>query len=88
MTLPLIRPALMVAVIFRGLDALRIFDLVYVLTPNNSQTKTMAVFARENLFDFDKFAKGSAASSLLFLILAAITIAYIYIGRVRLTDLR
>ena len=87
-TLPLIRPARMVAVIFRGLDALRIFDLVYVLTPNNSQTKTMAVFARENLFDFDKFAKGSAASSLLFLILAAITIAYIYIGRVRLTDSR
>ena len=32
-TLPLIRPALMVAVIFRGLDALRIFDLIYVLTP-------------------------------------------------------
>lgn len=87
-TLPLIRPALMVAIIFRGLDALRIFDLVYVLTPNNSQTKTMAVFARENLFDFDKFAKGSAASSLLFLILALITIAYIYLGRVKLTDSR
>jgi trehalose/maltose transport system permease protein len=85
-TLPLVRPALMVAVIFRGLDALRIFDLVYVLTPNNSQTKTMAVFARENLFDFDKFAKGSAASTLLFLILALITIAYIYVGRVRLTE--
>jgi trehalose/maltose transport system permease protein len=85
-TLPLIRPALMVAVIFRGLDALRIFDLVYVLTPNNSQTKTMSVFARENLFDFDKFAKGSAASTLLFLIIALLTIAYIVIGRVRLTE--
>ena len=33
-TLPLIRPALMVAVILRLLDALRMFDLVYVLTPN------------------------------------------------------
>ena len=32
-TLPLIRPALMVAVIFRALDAMRIFDLIYVLTP-------------------------------------------------------
>eukprot|EP01032_Pedospumella_encystans_P033711 gene33711-38102_t len=47
-TLPLVRPALMVAVIFRMLDALRIFDLIYVLTPNNSQTKTMSVMAREN----------------------------------------
>ena len=69
-TLPLIRPALMVAVIFRVLDALRIFDLIYVLTPNNVQTKSMSVFARENLFDFDKFAYGSAASTLLFLIIA------------------
>ncbi|RWF37612.1 MAG: sugar ABC transporter permease, partial [Mesorhizobium sp.] len=58
-TLPLIRPAVMVAVIFRALDALRIFDLIYVLTPNNVQTKSMSIFARENLFEFDKFAYGS-----------------------------
>ena len=83
-TLPLIRPALMVAVIFRALDALRIFDLIYVLTPNNVQTKSMSVFARENLFDFDKFAYGSAASTLLFLILALLTILYIWLGRVNL----
>lgn len=81
-TLPLVRPALMVAIIFRLLDALRIFDLIYVLTPNNAQTKTMSVYARENLFDFDKFAYGSAASTFLFLIIAVITIAYILIGRV------
>ena len=62
-TLPLIRPALMVAVIFRALDAFRIFDLIYVLTPNNTQTKSMSVYAKENLFDFDKFALGSAAST-------------------------
>ena len=35
-TLPLIRPALMVAVIFRALDALRVFDLIYVLTGNSA----------------------------------------------------
>ena len=84
MTLPLIRPALMVAVIFRALDALRIFDLIYVLTPNNVQTKSMSVFARENLFEFDKFAYGSAASTLLFLILALLTILYLWLGRVNL----
>ncbi|MDW6022478.1 sugar ABC transporter permease [Mesorhizobium sp. BAC0120] len=83
-TLPLIRPAVMVAVIFRGLDALRIFDLIYVLTPNNVQTKSMSVFARENLFEFDKFAYGSAASTLLFVIIALLTILYLYLGRVDL----
>ena len=83
-TLPLIRPALMVAVIFRALDALRIFDLIYVLTPNNVQTKSMSVFARENLFEFDKFAYGSAASTLLFVILALLTIIY-HLARPRQT---
>ena len=82
-TLPLIRPALAVAVIFRLLDALRIFDLVYVLTPNSSATKTMSVISRENLIDFDKFAYGSAESTLLFLIIAVFTILYIWIGQVR-----
>ena len=62
-TLPLIRPALAVAVIFRTLDALRVFDLIYVLTPNSAETRTMSVFAQENLFQFDKFAYGSAAST-------------------------
>jgi trehalose/maltose transport system permease protein len=82
-TLPLVRPALMVAIIFRLLDALRIFDLIYVLTPNSVATKTMSVLARENLFDFDNFAYGSAMSTLLFLIIAIMTILYIWLGRVR-----
>jgi trehalose/maltose transport system permease protein len=82
-TLPLVRPALMVAVIFRLLDAMRIFDLIYVLTPNSAATKTMSVISRENLFDFDKFAYGSAQSTLLFLIIAVMTVLYIWIGKVR-----
>ncbi|EMG51517.1 carbohydrate ABC transporter permease [Brucella pseudogrignonensis] len=85
-TLPLIRPALMVAVIFRMLDALRIFDLIYVLTTNNAQTKTMSVFARENLFDFDKFAYGATASTMLFVIIAAITLIYMFFGRVSIAS--
>ncbi len=84
LTLPLIRPALMVAIIFRMLDSLRIFDLIYVLTPNNAQTRTMSVLARENLFEFDKFAYGAAASTMLFLIIATITVLYMWLGRVNL----
>ncbi len=84
-TLPLVRPALMVAVIFRALDALRIFDLIYVLTPNSKATKTMSVISRENLIDFDKFAYGSAQSTLLFAIIAVFVSLYIWLGRVDLS---
>ena len=83
-TLPLIRPAILVAVIFRALDALRVFDLIYVLTPNNPQTKTMSVYAQENLFQFDNFAQGSAASTMLFLVIAMITLLYIKTARLNL----
>ena len=83
-TLPLVKPALMVAVIFRLLDALRIFDLIYVLTPNSAATKTMSVISRENLIDFDKFAYGSAQSTLLFLIIALSVVLYIWLGKVDL----
>lgn len=83
-TLPLVKPALAVAVIFRLMDAMRIFDLIYILTPNSSQTKTMSVISRENLFDFDKFAYGSAQSTLLFLFLLIMVTLYIKIGKVNL----
>jgi trehalose/maltose transport system permease protein len=84
-TLPLIRPALMVAVIFRMLDALRIFDLVYVLTPNSKATKTMSVISRENMIDFAKFAYGATQSTMLFAILAIFVTLYIWLGKVNLT---
>lgn len=76
-TLPLIRPALAVAVIFRLLDALRMFDLVYVMTGSNDQTMTLSVFAREALVSFLDVGYGSAASASLFLIIALITVVYI-----------
>lgn len=82
-TLPLIRPALMVAIIFRFLDALRIFDLVYVLTSNSPDTMTMSVYARQQLVDFQEIGYGSAASTLLFIIVAACTVLYMWLGRVR-----
>lgn len=84
-TLPLVRPALMVAVIFRLLDAMRIFDLVYVLTPNMQTTQTMSVLAQQNLFAFNKFGYGSAESTLLFLIIAVMTVLYIWLGKVNLS---
>ncbi|MGE0383315.1 MAG: carbohydrate ABC transporter permease [Gammaproteobacteria bacterium] len=70
-TLPLIRPAVIVAVTFRTLDALRVFDLIYVLTPGSPRTASMSVFARQQLVDFQQVGYGSAASTLLLLCAAA-----------------
>lgn len=81
-TLPLIRPALMVAVIFRALDALRIFDLIYVLTSGSRDTMSMSIYARQNLIDFQNVGYGSAISTGLFLIISAFTLIYLMLGRV------
>lgn len=83
-TLPLIRPALMVAIIFRALDAIRVFDLVYVLTSNSESTMTMSVYARQQLVDFSRAGYGSAASTLLFFTVALLTAVYVVVGRVKL----
>ena len=82
-TLPLIRPALMVAVIFRALDALRVFDLIYVLTSSSKDTMSMSVYARQQLVDFQQVGYGSAASTVLFFMVAICTAAYITLGRVK-----
>jgi trehalose/maltose transport system permease protein len=81
-TLPLIRPALFVAIIFRGLDALRVFDVIYVLTGNNENTATMSVYARQQLVDFQDVGFGSAAATTLFLIVAIMTAIIATLGQV------
>jgi trehalose/maltose transport system permease protein len=85
-TLPLVRPALMVAVIFRAIDAIRIFDLIYVLTGTNERSMTMSIYARQQLFEFNQAGYGSAASTLLFLIIALLTIGFVVGARVKLTE--
>ncbi|NRT55376.1 carbohydrate ABC transporter permease [Sphaerotilus uruguayifluvii] len=85
-TLPLIRPALMVAVIFRLLDALRVFDLIYVLTSNNNSTMSMSGFVRREMVDNGYMGYGSAASTALFLIIGLATVVYMRLGRMKLTE--
>jgi len=76
-TLPLIRPALAVAVIFRLLDALRMFDLAYVLTGASEGTMTLSVHAREQLVSFQDVGYGSAASTALFCVIVLVTALYV-----------
>ncbi len=81
-TLPLIRPAILVAVIFRGLDALRVFDVIYVLTGNSAATASMSIYARQQLVEFQDVGYGSAAATCLFLVVALATTLLITAGRV------
>jgi trehalose/maltose transport system permease protein len=80
-TLPLLRPAIAVALIFRTLDALRAFDLIYVMTSNARGTATMAVYARQQLIDFQDAGYGSAVSCVVFVIIGLVSVLYIALLR-------
>ena len=71
---------------FRMLDALRVFDLIYVMTSNSRDTRSMSVFVREQLIDFQQTGYGSAAATLLFFTIAAITIVAMRVLRSREAD--
>ncbi|MFL5347944.1 MAG: carbohydrate ABC transporter permease [Hyalangium sp.] len=84
-TLPLLRGPLMVAIIFRMLDALRVFDVFFVLTGGSMDTMPMAGYARQRMFEYQEIGVGSASASLLFAIIALFTAVYMVVGRVKLT---
>ena len=82
-TLPLIAPGLAVAVLFRLLDALRVFDVIYVMTSNSRHTKSLSIYVREQLIDFQLIGVGSAAATALFFVVALVTIGSMVLVRRR-----
>jgi trehalose/maltose transport system permease protein len=87
-TLPLLAPALVVAVIFRTLDALRIFDMPYVVKGNAPETMTMSIYARQQMIDNAQFGMGSSVSVLIFLVIMMFMVAYMTVSRVDLDGTR
>jgi len=67
-TLPLLKPFIAVALLFRAMDAFRIFDLVWVLTGGASKTETLSVYIYKVLFRYSDFGYGSAITVALFAI--------------------
>jgi ABC-type sugar transport system permease subunit len=69
-TLPLLRSALLIALMFRLLDALRAFDLFYILTGGGREIQTMSLYSYANMFQGTTvdFAPGVASAVLLFLL--------------------
>ncbi len=76
-TIPLLMPAILVALIFRTLDALRIFDLPYVLTGGSNGTTTLSLIAHQELTANRLIGYGSALSVLTFVIVMAVSFIYI-----------
>jgi multiple sugar transport system permease protein len=76
-TLPLLTPAILVALIFRTLDALRIFDLPYVLTKGANGTNTLSLQAYEELRENRLIGLGSAMSILTFAVVMIVSFLYI-----------
>ena len=85
-TLPLIRQPLLVAVVFRLLDALRVFDLIYVLTSNDSSTISMSGLVMREMVEAGNVGFGSAASTSLFLIIMLSAVVFLRATRVKLAE--
>jgi len=75
--IPLIKPAILVALLFRTLDAFRIFDNIYVLTGGSNDTGSVSILGYDNLFKAFNLGLGSAISVLVFLCVAVIAFIYI-----------
>ncbi len=82
-TLPLIRPVLLVALLFRTLDAFRVFDVIFVMTgggPGNA-TESLSLYTYKTMFGALDFGYGSALSVLTFICVVIISVLYIkFIG--------
>ncbi|GGF31055.1 carbohydrate ABC transporter permease [Williamsia phyllosphaerae] len=76
-TIPLMKPAILVALLFRTLDAFRIFDNIYVLTKGANTTYSVSILGYDNLFKAFNLGVGSAVSVLIFLTVAIIAALFI-----------
>ena len=83
-TLPLLRPAILVTLIFRTLDALRVFDVFYVFFGQRPDTQTMAIYNQSTIVGDGHVGYGAAISVAIFLIISLFVV--IYVTFVRVTD--
>jgi len=76
-TVPLIKPAILVALLFRTLDAFRVFDNIYVLTGGANQTSSVSMVAYNNLIRGLNLGIGSTMAVLIFLTTGIIAFIFI-----------
>jgi multiple sugar transport system permease protein len=76
-TVPLMKPAILVALLFRTLDSFRIFDSIFILTQGNNGTGSVSILAWDNLFNALNLGIGAAISILIFICVVIIAAVYI-----------
>jgi multiple sugar transport system permease protein len=76
-TLPLMKPAILVALLFRTLDSFRIFDNIYILTNGNNGTGSVSIVGYDNLFNALNLGIGSAISILIFVCVVIVSFVFI-----------
>ncbi|RZL67693.1 MULTISPECIES: carbohydrate ABC transporter permease [Aeromicrobium] len=76
-TVPLIKPSILVAVLFRTLDAFRVFDNIYVLTSGANDTSSVSIVAYNNLIRGLNLGIGSTMSVLIFITIAIIAFIFV-----------
>jgi trehalose/maltose transport system permease protein len=81
-TLPLLMPAILVTLVFRTLDALRVFDIFYVFFGNRADTQTMAIYDQSTIVGDGFVGYGSAISVAIFLIISLFVVIYTTVMRV------
>jgi multiple sugar transport system permease protein len=82
-TLPLVRPILLVALLFRTLDALRAFDLMFILTRGGpaGTTETLTIYAYRSLFQTLQLGLGSAIGVVVFVLVMLVASGYLGVLR-------
>lgn len=75
--LPVMKPAILVALLFRSLDAFRVFDNIYVLTAGANDTSSVSMLAYNNLIKGLNLGIGSTMSVLIFLAVAIIAFIFV-----------
>lgn len=80
-TLPLVKRTVLVAMLFRTLDAFRVFDLISVMTSGSVGTESIAIYAQKQMMSFLNFGYGSALAVLIFAVVLSISLIYMkFIG--------
>ena len=86
-TLPTVKTTVLVALLFRTLDAFRVFDLISVMTGGANGTESISVYAYNNLMKFLDFGYGSSLAVLIFVVVFIISMIYMKLMGNRLTEL-
>ena len=85
-TLPLMKPAILVALLFRTLDAWRVFDTIFIMTRGAQDTESVSILGFNQLIARLNLGLGSAVSVLIFLSVLAIAFVFVRVLGVRMQE--